>query len=577
MSREAAATFENTARGMRIFLAGTIQTIRILLGEMLAPAIGALLWLLRTISGAFLNLIRQSPALARVLSFLALGMTVLLITGGSLILMFAGLAMFISALIPLITSAGAAMAALSALGVAIAPLILPVLAGVGVVIAGIGTVIGVVIALIAAYRRNLGGLADFVNGIVTRIKLIWESLIFFFEHNALSDVLIEQLRDKRVLGAVLWILGLTLRLEEIWKGLKEVVVPVVGVLVTVFEFLLKTVISLVNWFGELLGSMGIKFSDDLTFWRVMGWVFGVLIVGAILGVIAVMGTLIIAMGLMAAVALIAFSPLILAFVAFGAIVFGVVTIIRWVINTIRDIIEQGLTNTLRDFGIWITDLAHGLWRGIVAVGEAIGFFFRDLGILIGGLLHPIGEAISNFFSDLWNKAYEWGSGLITRFLEGIQSKWSDLVSWLSSSLSSISSLLPSSDAETGPLSNLSGQGQAFVTTFQSGLETAMPGFMAALESGLSNMLGVFGVSPAEADTAATAMTSPIATAVAPIGAGLGATPVEAATPTKNVTINVEGINISVQQASPEEAERLADLIMLRLQELQDTETEASFA
>jgi hypothetical protein len=526
VSREAAPTFENTARGMRIFLAGTIQTIRILLGEMLAPAITGLLWLLRTISGAFLNLIRQSPALARVLSWLALGMTVLLITGGSLILMFSGIALFISTLIPLITMAGTAMAALSALAAVAAPLILPVLAGVGVAIAGIGAVIGFVIALIESYRRNLGGLADFVNGVVTDIKLIWDSLVFYFRENAISDAIIEQLQDRKLLGIVLWILGFTLRLEEIWRGLSEVVVPAVGLIVGAFEFLLKTVISLVSWFGELLKSMGIKFSADLTFWRVIGWVFGVLIVGAIIAVIAVVGALAIAFGVMAIAALIAFSPIILAFAAFAAIVFGIVTLVGWVIDTISMIIEEGLGNVIRDIGIYFGGLWHWISSGFMALEEIVASFMA--------------------------KAYKWGEDLVGGFLEGIQSKWNDLVNWLSSSLTSITNLLPSSDAIEGPLSNLSGQGQAFVTTFQTGIEGAMPGFVSNLEAG-------------PLATAANVVTPP---------AGM---PVEAAPATKNVTINVEGINISVQQASPEEAERLADLIMLRLQELQETETEASFA
>jgi TP901 family phage tail tape measure protein len=519
VSREAAATFEDTARGMRIFLEGTIQTIRILLGEMLAPVIGSLLWLLRTISGAFLNLIRRSPALARALSWLALGMTVLLITGGSLILMFAGLALFISSLIPLITSAGAAMAALSGLAAAVAPFVLPVLGVVGALFGYVIAIVAFIFGLIEAYKRNWGGLKDFIDGWVSDVSLIWRSLIDYFTFNNLDGVLMKQLNNRGLLDSVIFIINLFRRFQQVWIGIKEVVIPVANGIIFVLSMLIKGIIMLGEGIAWLFEGMGIQFSENMSMWKTLGWILGVVVAGALILVTVLVLALILKLVILGVIAL---APFIAIGLGIAAVIIGIYNLI----TVIEDVVD------------WFSNIDWGAaWDAIT------GFFVR------------IGEAVDTFFAGIFRSAYEWGTTLVTQLLSGIQSKWEDLVTWLSSSLTSITDLFPSSDAVAGPLSNLSGQGRAFVTTFQSGVEAAAPGFVTAAET----------------------VASPLAAAVTPTAVGVTPTPVEAAPASKNVTINVGGINVSVLQASAEEAERLAEMIMLRLRELEDTETEASFA
>jgi hypothetical protein len=388
-SREAAAVFENTARGMKIFLEGTIQTIQILLGEMLAPVIKGLVFILRQISSAFLILIRRSPTLARLLSFMALGMTVLLIVGGALILVLAGIAIFMTQLIPLVTGGAAALAGLAAAASALAPFILPAIVILGGFISVMVEMILFVSALVVAYEKNLGGLRDFVTDWVLDLTFQWEALADFFAHNNISVEIVEQLTDRNLLVGVLFIIGMVRRIEEVWEGMLDVFRPIGEGIVIVFEFILETVIFLIDTLEELLVSMGIPFAENLDFWRTMGHVLGVLVVIGVVALIAVMGALTAVVVMLGVMMLISLAPVILATAGFVGLILVVIQLVTWI---------KQAASAIGSFLLPIFESIGEAIPGIVDV--VVGFFsslFESIRVAVSGFAGRISASISSIF------------------------------------------------------------------------------------------------------------------------------------------------------------------------------------
>lgn len=71
----------------------------------------------------------------------------------------------------------------------------------------------------------------------------------------------------------------------------------------------------------------------------------------------------------------------------------------------------------------------------------------------------------NALMNLGSRAREAGSGMVSGLVNGIQSKMGAVRSAASNVASAVSSRMPGSDAETGPLSNLTEQAKSLSTTF----------------------------------------------------------------------------------------------------------------
>lgn len=95
------------------------------------------------------------------------------------------------------------------------------------------------------------------------------------------------------------------------------------------------------------------------------------------------------------------------------------------------------------------------------------------------------------FNDLIDSATQFGKDLVSNFADGIRDKISDAVNAAQSLAASVSSYMPSSPADTGPLSDLDETGPGLVNTFAAGINANV----GTATSAANNLAG--GVDPAQ--------------------------------------------------------------------------------
>ncbi|EMO79273.1 tail tape measure protein, TIGR01760 family [Leptospira kirschneri str. 200801774] len=123
-----------------------------------------------------------------------------------------------------------------------------------------------------------------------------------------------------------------------------------------------------------------------------------------------------------------------------------------------------LKNFVTGFTSQILDAFNSLPYG---VKEALILAFVNPFLGIGSL---IWSAISNVIGNIRNRMKESGLSLFNAFGLGILDSISDLKSTVNTVMSVIARFLPHSNADEGPLSNLTGSGAAFVDTFALGMK-----------------------------------------------------------------------------------------------------------
>ncbi|UPY79879.1 phage tail tape measure protein (plasmid) [Leptospira weilii] len=123
-----------------------------------------------------------------------------------------------------------------------------------------------------------------------------------------------------------------------------------------------------------------------------------------------------------------------------------------------------LKNFVTGFTSQILDAFNSLPYG---VKEALILAFVNPLLGIGSL---IWSALSNIIGNIRNRMKESGSSLFSAFGLGIMDSINDLKTTVNSVMSVIARFLPHSNADEGPLSNLTGSGAAFVDTFALGMK-----------------------------------------------------------------------------------------------------------
>ncbi len=163
-------------------------------------------------------------------------------------------------------------------------------------------------------------------------------------------------------------------------------------------------------------------------------------------------------------------------------------------------------------------LAGAIWAvlapllPVIAAVAALVLIIQDLWVGFSGgdslVLNALGnikDSIVGFFTGLWDTFKEAGGFLINAFLMGLTGGLLN-TDRLSKIFGIIGSYLPHSDAEQGPLSDLTGSGQKFTETFAKGAQLGIPLISQPL-AGIANMF-TGGMS-----TAAPAATAPISVSV----------------------------------------------------------------
>lgn len=122
-----------------------------------------------------------------------------------------------------------------------------------------------------------------------------------------------------------------------------------------------------------------------------------------------------------------------------------------------------------------------LWAGVKTVFfAAIAGIWSVLRALPGQVWSALVAAVS-FVVSLPEQFFKAGAALFGALWDGMKSVASSIVGFVIDVLREIRSYLPFSDAEIGPLSNLTASGKAFGTTWAQGIRDGMPDVQAAVE------------------------------------------------------------------------------------------------
>lgn len=125
-------------------------------------------------------------------------------------------------------------------------------------------------------------------------------------------------------------------------------------------------------------------------------------------------------------------------------------------------------DTLKNFVTGFTSQVLEAFNSLpYGVKEALILAFVNPFLGLGSL---IWSAISNVIGNIRNRMKESGLSLFNAFGLGILDSISDLKSTVNTVMSVIARFLPHSNADEGPLSNLTGNGAAFVDTFALGMK-----------------------------------------------------------------------------------------------------------
>ncbi|MDI7157209.1 phage tail tape measure protein [Leptospira santarosai] len=136
-------------------------------------------------------------------------------------------------------------------------------------------------------------------------------------------------------------------------------------------------------------------------------------------------------------------------------------------------------STIKDFlfGIWDTlkNFVTGFTSQILDAFNSLPYGVKKTLILafvnpLLGIGSLIWSALSNIIGNIRNRMKESGSSLFSAFGLGILDSINDLKTKVNTVMSVIARFLPHSNADEGPLSNLTGSGAAFVDTFALGMK-----------------------------------------------------------------------------------------------------------
>lgn len=128
------------------------------------------------------------------------------------------------------------------------------------------------------------------------------------------------------------------------------------------------------------------------------------------------------------------------------------------------------------------------------VPQLIASKFQGLGGILSAIMSNSLAAVVATIHSFGASMQSAGSKLITTFAQGVASKMAVVKSQISAQLQSVRSLLPSSDAREGPLSDLTYSGGKFVETFGKGFDKSFPAF----RQSVSGHLSLLNLSPQEA-------------------------------------------------------------------------------
>lgn len=139
----------------------------------------------------------------------------------------------------------------------------------------------------------------------------------------------------------------------------------------------------------------------------------------------------------------------------------------------------------------ITSTMRKAWDGVLTLFK----------IILAEIRETVSGAISGAISFLEGLAGRWaaaGRSLINSFFDGIKSRIDAVINFVKEKAAEIAALLPGSEPKdmTSPLRGLKHRGEAFVTNFQSGIESAAMNLKPVLASAITPAIATSGITNA---------------------------------------------------------------------------------
>lgn len=256
----------NTFEGQKTLLGGTLQTLAISLGEAFAvtfkPIVGAITNGLNLV----LRFINAIPAPIKTLI-------------GRLVLVFGGILTVVGAVVAAKAAVALFIIGMKALGITLGAVVAaawPVVLAVAAVAVGIGL-------FVMAYRRNLGGAAEFTDRVLGQTMLGFKALGQLLSSGELSGAVMEELNRADNQGLKVFVIRMfqfATRLGAIWEGVKGGFVEAMRVLEPVWESLVFAVRRIGAIVAEVFGdTLGMAAGQGMDTFRLFGAALGVFIGG----------------------------------------------------------------------------------------------------------------------------------------------------------------------------------------------------------------------------------------------------------------------------------------------------------
>jgi TP901 family phage tail tape measure protein len=564
-AREAAEAFEGTQTGLEVFIQGTKDTINIAMGKTVLPYLKVFGDIWKDALGKFLEFIDKNPSMAKSLMITAAALMVIFKIVGLVLVGLAGLLFWTTVIAPAMAAAGGA-AGIAAMGfAALQAAMWPILL-VGLAVVAAFLAIWGIVKIFDHLRNGSSALAKSFQRLMKTFRWIRKGVSELWSGEEGKEQTVKALKAMGLYGIVTTIIGIKNRVVAVFDGF-------VGGLVGGFKVVALALYPVVVAIGGVIDAFRSLFEawapmkdayDIADGWRTLGFVLGWVSSVVLTALIAKVALLAIPFVILAAKVIIIGAVI-------GAVIYVLYKVVRffidwWVLlyKVAVSAVEKLIAGVVAIAG-FVYELVSGVITGAISIKEAIIMAFVTPFEVVGRFMRGAIDKILGLFRRMKFKLGEAGRGFVSSFLNGIKEAWNSVIEWLSGALQGIRDWLPGSDAKVGPLSTLTDSGAGFTRAFGSGIESGAPELQGTVSRTLEgiapdNQRMLYAVpdvtKTAEGDTTAnTAITS-----------------------TRGGTqITVQKMEFHVAQATPEEAENLAQQVIERIRELMDEETEVEFA
>lgn len=205
--RDRAATFA----GQMELLAGAVAALKTVFGEVFGEVLRPVILSVTDAVSAMVRIWRSLSDNGKKI------VGVMVLVGGVLAVVFGVVMTVVGAVLVLVAVLGELLITAAAIAGGIALAMIPIAIAIGAVIAA-------GYALYEAYRQNLGGLGDIVNGFVDKVTLAWTALGELLSGDSLSDAIREQLGEEGNEGVRSFVFGvrdMVRRLQAVWRGFRD--------------------------------------------------------------------------------------------------------------------------------------------------------------------------------------------------------------------------------------------------------------------------------------------------------------------------------------------------------------------